>query len=596
MKISRNWLQKYFNSELPEAQGIADALTFHAFEIESAETVGDDAILDVKITPNRGHDCLSYRGIAKELSAILMLPMKQDPYRLPVFLAPATKLFSVRIDNPHLCKRFTGCFIAGVKVGPSPEWLQRALEKMGQKSINNVVDATNYIMFDLGQPLHAFDAGKLAAKDGTYALTVRSATEGEKMVGLDEKEYTLTSSMLAIEDAHAGHAVSIAGIKGGLPTGIDETTVNVVLEAANWDGATIRKTSSALKLRTDASDRFQQALSPETTSIGLKAAAELIVELAGGVVEGYLDEYPTQQEKWTVSVIAQKVNSVLGTSLEKSNIVEAFKRLDLSHEEQGDLFIVHVPFERLDLVSREDLIEEISRLVGYDKIPAQSLPRFEKKPEINRHFAAAEKKREELMAEGYAEVYTSVFADTGERIVANKVDGVRPYLRSSLLPGLEEALERNVRNKDLLGLSEVKLFEIGTIWKGSKEEIVVGTISEKGKAEEASLEDAATSTYQDYPISTTERYATFSKYPYIVRDIALWTDGDEKDVLASIQKSAGELLIRAEKFDEFKKGDRTSFAFHLVFQSFEKTLTDDEANAAMEKVYAAVKDRGWEVR
>src|SRR3989344_4355512 len=169
MKISRNWLQTYFNDPLPDAAALSDALTFHAFEIESVDTIiydsAEDSILDVKVTPNRGHDCLSHRGIAKELSAILMLPIKGDPLRTQISLDPITEAVSVSIEEPTLCRRYIAGYMRGVKVGPSPEWLKNALESIGQRSINNVVDATNYVMFNLGQPLHAFDAGQLRAEN-----------------------------------------------------------------------------------------------------------------------------------------------------------------------------------------------------------------------------------------------------------------------------------------------------------------------------------------------------------------------------------------------------------------------------------------------
>ena len=600
MKISRNWLQTFFDKPLPEARVIADALTFHAFEIESVE----NDVLDVKVTPNRGHDCLSHRGIAKELSAILNLPLVPHPYGITdVSLEPKTDALKVTIENPQLCPRFTAAYIKGIKVSPSPDWLRTALESIGQKSINNVVDATNYVMFNVGQPLHAFDASKLKMKNGKLKIVVRNAKAKEKMIGLDDKEYMLSEFMLVITDGNTGEAVSIAGIKGGKPTGIDEATTAIVLEAANWDGVTIRRTSQALKLRTDASDRFQQVISPELASYGLKAAVDLIVKFAGGEVVGHVDEYPVKQEQRTVTVSLEKINAVLGTKLPESEVADAFTRLGLPYQcnemTSHCMFTVTPPFERLDLVIPEDLIEEVARIVGYDKIPATELPAFPNKPGINANFYAAEQKRQELVAKGYSEVFTSVFAEKGERMVANKVDGVRPYLRANLTDGLKDALEKNTRNKDLLQLYKVKLFEVGTVWKDGKEMTMLGTADEDG-IQEAPLEiqEATPLGYEDFPISKTERYQPFSRYPFIVRDIAMWIPAETKqeDVLVVVRKAAGELLTRSEKFDEFKKGDKTSLAFRLVFQSFEKTLTDEEANAAMEKVYAAVKEKGWEVR
>jgi len=215
-------------------------------------------------------------------------------------------------------------------------------------------------------------------------------------------------------------------------------------------------------------------------------------------------------------------------------------------------------------------------------------------------FAAAERVRKDMTALGYSEVITSVFADKGEAAVLNKVDSVKPFLRATLTDGLNEALKKNVQNKDLLGLKEVKLFEIGTVWVAGSEEMRVGIVSEKENAKEEPLsvfakEDSA---YEPLPISATERYQPFSRFPSITRDIALWVPAatTAADVQSVINSAAGPLRARTDLFDEFKKGEKTSYAFRLVFQSDEKTLTDEEANAAMNAVYEAVKAKTWEVR
>ncbi len=394
-----------------------------------------------------------------------------------------------------------------------------------------------------------------------------------------------------------GIPVSIAGIKGGKPTGIDESTTSIVIEAANWDGPMIRKTSATLKLRTDASERFQQIISPELTAYGLKAAAELIVKLAGGNIEGYVDEYPAPQEKRVVSISKEKVNNILGTKFTDSDVENTFHRLGLPFSRTEEVFNVDVPFERLDITISEDLVEEVARIVGYDAIPSTALPPPSKKPNVNLSFYAAEKKREELMTEGYSEVYTSVFAESGERAVANKVGGEKPFLRTTLVGGLREAYERNSRNVDLLGLKVVKLFEVGTIWKGGKEITMVGSADGGGVREEP-LSIVESRAYDALAVSTTERYEPFSKYPFIVRDISLWIPPQttSAEVRSVIEKSTGELLQRLDVFDEYSKGEKHSVAFRLVLQSFEKTLTDEEANSVMERVYETVKRQGWEVR
>ena len=599
MKISREWLQTYFEKPLPEAQALADALTFHAFEIESITTYDVvmplDSVLDVKITPNRGHDCLSHRGIAKELSAILNVPMKADSLHGgdTISIIPKTNAVKVHVEDSKLCPRFTGALIQGIKVGPSPEWLRVALESVGQKSINNIVDATNYIMFDIGQPLHAFDVSKI--KD--HKLEVKRTKKEEQFVALDDKGYALPKGTLVIADNE--HALSIAGIKGSKPTGIDEATTDIFLEAANWDGVTIRKTSQTLKLRTDASDRFQQVISPELAVYGLRAAADLIVELAGGKIVDFVDEYPKSQEKRTVSVSTEKVNKVLGTKLADADVADVFTRLDLLFMQKGSEFTVDVPFERLDLVIPEDLIEEVARIVGYDKISATELPKFSRKPEVNPSFYAAEKAREELVAKGYSEVFTSVFAEEGERAVLNKVGGEKPYLRTTLVDGLKEACERNTRNRDLLGLKEVKLFEIGAVWKNGKEVVMLGTADSQGVRETTlPISGDTISRYEELPTSVTEHYQPFSRYPSITRDVSLWVPvkTDPEEVLALIREGAGELLVHSELFDTFAKGEKQSLAFRLVFQSFDRTLTDDDASTRMESVYVALKHKGFEIR
>lgn len=604
MKISRPWLQRFFDAPLPGAQEISDALTFHAFEIESIE----DDVLDVKITANRGHDCLSHRGIAKELSAILNIPMNRDPLRVLSELSQKTDRVSVQIEDPMLCKRYIAGYIRGVHVGPSPEWLRSALESVGQRSINNVVDATNFVMFHTGQPLHAFDAGRLIDKGG-YAIRVRKAREGERMLALDEKEYTLDPSMLVIADAHADAAIGVAGVKGGAPAGITEETSDIIIESANFNGVAVRKTAQKLKLRTDASARFEQVISPEMAACGMRAVVDLVHELAGGTLEGFVDDYPSPPEKSSVSVSVERVNTVLGTSFSADDVADVFMRLDLAHAQSGEAFEVHPPFERLDLVRAEDLVEEVARIRGYDNVPSVQLPASTRPMAINEHFYKAEKAREFLRERGFSEVVTSVFADKGDRVVLNKVDGVRPYLRREIAPSLQEALERNVRNKDLLGLKQVKLFEMGTVWKKGEElvdlDLAVEPLKKQKTADDHRKELAdflsslpAPESYDVLPGTSAQRYAPYSKYPFIVRDVALWTPAGTKpeDVLAAIRAAAGSLLVRSELFDQFEKDGRVSFAFRLVFQSFDKTLTDDEAGDRMESVYASLRAQGFEIR
>ena len=469
MKISRNWLQTYFEQDLPNAEALSEALTFHAFEIDGIQKLGqpmftfEDDVLDVKVTPNRGHDCLCHRGIAREISAILKLPLKKDPKAAGNFdfsatasnfdfsaagdfdfvasttgpaekskspaAFPTTDIVTISIDTP-LCSRYIAGYIKGVKVGPSPAWLRERLEAIGQRSINNIVDATNYVMFDLGQPLHAFDAQKLhtggasgvseAPPEGSYAISVRAAKQGEKMLALDEKEYILNESMLVIADANADVVIGIAGVKGGMPASITEKTTDIVLESAHFRGVSIRKTAQVLKLRTDASVRFEQEISPNIAADAMSAAIPLIQQIAGGEVVGYTDVYPMPQQQKRVSVSVDNLNRVLGTSLTGAEVADVLQRLGLAYKEEDSRFEVVVPYERLDLEISEDLIEEVGRIVGYEVVHPVALPPLVSPVEINKNFYWAEEIREFLVSRGFSEVFTSVFAEVGERMVLNK--------------------------------------------------------------------------------------------------------------------------------------------------------------------------------
>ncbi len=230
MKVSKKWLQKFFDVELPSTDALAEGLMFHAFEVEEVIEVGaprqgDDAsdeVLDLKVL-QRGHDCLGHRGVAKEISAIFKLPLAHDPLAGKPDLSPKTDMVAVEIEDTNLCRRYVAGYIKGVKVGPSPKWLQERLEAIGQKPINNIVDATNFVMFNIGQPLHAFDASKLKHKGRSFmgsdikdgplcSIVVRKAKAGEKITALDGKEYELQESMLVISDGNSGDAIGIAGV------------------------------------------------------------------------------------------------------------------------------------------------------------------------------------------------------------------------------------------------------------------------------------------------------------------------------------------------------------------------------------------------
>jgi len=603
MKVSLKWLQTYFDTPLPSAERIADAYTFHAFEID--EMGGD--LMDVKVLPNRAADCLSHRGLAKELSAILDVPLTHDPLRAVMPDFAHTDALGVEIEDPKKCLRYMGALVKGVKVGPSPAWLKEALEAVGQRSINNVVDATNYVMFNIGQPLHAFDAAKLEQRDGTYKIGVRSAREGEKITTLSGEEYALTPNIQLITDAHADAPIALAGVKGGKAAELTEDTVDIIVESANFDGTTTRRAAQTLKLFTDASLRFQNRPSPELAAYGMRDVIALITEIAGGEVAGVVDVYPVQSPQAPVSVSLARINSVLGSTFSHEEVVGVFKRLGLDTQVNGDTFTITPPFERTDLIIPEDLIEEVGRTIGYDRIASQELPALASAPDQAR-YRGMERMKDQLVEQGFIEVSTQSFAKKGDITLANPLDKGMPALRMSLEDNLKSALEQAKHYAPLVLApgQKPKLFEVGTVFPKEGEFVelrMTERVPEWGENAGTS-DNLSIAKLEEYgkeyaPVRyVLGAYQLFSNYPFIARDIALWVPSGvaASDIEKMIRAHATELLVRFDQFDRFEKEGRVSYAFRLVFQSPERTLTDDEVNGIMDAISAALRTASYEVR
>ncbi|TSD04936.1 MAG: phenylalanyl-tRNA synthetase beta chain [Parcubacteria group bacterium Greene0714_7] len=594
MKVSTAWLQKYFDAPLPSPKDIADALTFHAFEIEDLEEVS----MDVKVLPNRAADCLSHRGVAKEISAILNLPLKSDPLRAPIPEFPKTDTLMVTAD-PAYTLRHTGALVRGVTVGPSPEWLKSALESVGQRSINNVVDVLNYVLLDIGQPSGAFDLAKIKDDNGVVKVDIRRAKAGEKIKVLTGEEYTLTEEMFTFSDAVGGSLLDIAGIKGGFSSGVTSETKDLFISAGNYDGTLIRKASQKLKLFTDASQRFQNRPSPELTVYGMQAILSLIKQVAGGEVVGVVDiRNKPQDTPIDVSITLDRINQLLGSGFLKEEVADVFKRLDLSVSISENAFTITPPFERTDLKIPEDLIEEVGRILGYDRVPRVE-PTFNTAPDQAR-YRGIERMKDMLVEEGFVEVST--------QYLANPLDKTMPALRPSLEIGVQDALARGKQYQSLL-LSpgeKLKLFEVGTVFPKAGEYVelrMTERVSAWGEGA-GTVDNLSIAKLEDYGKDYTPKkyklgmYQPFSVYPFIVRDIALWApEGtDVGPTRSHIMENAGPLLVRCELFDTFSKDGRTSYAFRLVFQADDRTLTDDEVSGWMDLVTKAVTQKNWEVR
>lgn len=441
---------------------------------------GSDVVYDLEITPNRP-DWNSVIGIAREIAALTGKPLKLPTIQfLNTSSEPISGVVWVRMDEPELCPRYTARLVRNVKIGPSPDWLRSTLEKVGIRSINNVVDVTNFVMLETGQPLHAFDYHLLTRGSDTTAPTIviRRASDGEKFITLDGQERTLTREMLLIADEVKG--VALAGIMGGQNTEIHEDTKDVLIESAHFEATNVRRTSKALGLRSESSYRFERGADVEICDWASRRAAQLISDLAGGEVLGHsIDTYPKPPSAKGITLRHERVNQLLGINLAPEQIESYLSQLGLKVASRKPrpvdapaapepvTFII--PSFRVDLKSEVDLIEEVARLHGVDKIPSTP-PRgaigsnsfdgvCDEIGGVRRLLTASgldEAQGQTLVAEGAAKLVTNDVVP-----LANPLSSDMNVLRPSLLPGLLDSLRHNVARKNY----DVALFEVGRVFQ-----------------------------------------------------------------------------------------------------------------------------------
>src|SRR3989344_7103653 len=374
MKFSYNWLQSFFGEKLPEPKELGDLLTKHSFEVEEVEKKGEDYIMSVDILPNRAHDCLSHYGLARECAGLLEFETRnQKPKASEESDGQNSQLLNVEINGDDLCPRYSAYVIEGVKIADSPDWMKERLESVEQKSINNVVDITNYIVWELGQPLHAFDFDKIKGSE----MTVRLSKAGEKVETLDGEIRELDDRTLIIEDSE--RLIDLAGIKGGANTQIDKDTKTIVLQAAIFDAAHIRRSSQYLGLRTDAAMRYMHGFDPNLPVKALRRGVELLMETnPDAKIVQKIDIYSDPAKPKRVSLSYGYINGLLGVNIPEDEVRVILKRLGCtvsalreSDKKAGGFageLSVEVPDYRLDLNIREDLVEEIGRIYGYENI------------------------------------------------------------------------------------------------------------------------------------------------------------------------------------------------------------------------------------
>lgn len=358
MKFSYNWLKEYINLKGISPEELAEAINLKSFEVKDLSKVGKDYVLDIDILPNRAHDCLSYIGLAREISVLFNRPLKKVKISSKKGVSLSTKFrevnkkigqyLTIEVEEPNLCHRYSARFLFDIKVKSSPKWLVERLEHSGLRSVNNVVDVTNYVMLEMGQPLHAFDYDKIFSIRKKKKILIRRARENEEMMSLDNNLLQLNSDILVIADER--QSIAVAGIKGGKIPEIDKNTSRIVLESANFDSSSIRQTSKFLKLKTDSSARFEAGIDPNLAEEALNRAAYLLIKLAKAKsAKGFIDFYPKKLLPKRVCLPVKRIKKFLGVGIEENFIEQLFKRLGFK-------------FEKISL--RKELLKLAKKLIG----------------------------------------------------------------------------------------------------------------------------------------------------------------------------------------------------------------------------------------
>ena len=680
MRVPLSWLREFV--PVPEdPAALIDRLAMLGFGHEPVEWVGEEAVLDLEVASNRP-DLLSVLGVAREVAAAWEREVTPPAFMLRRSTSRAGAAADVAVEDPEGCPRYTAHVITGVRVGTSPDWMVGRLEASGIRSINNVVDVTNYVMLEQGQPLHAFDLDRLAGA----RIIVRRARPGERVVTLDGVDRALDPEMLAIADAE--RAVAVAGVMGGADTEIGASTSRVLLEAAAFYGPQVRRTARRLGLRTESSARFERSLDPRGVLDAAGRAAALIAEVTGGLaLAGAIDVYPHPAPPTMITLRLPRIARVLGLEVPEDAVAAILHRLGCRVTRRGRRLTVTVPAGRVDLEREEDLIEEVARHYGYDRIPeampVEALQAGRAAPVLEAEAFG----RDVLIRGGLDEAVTlslispdildrlGVAADDAARRLVqlqNPLLADHTHLRSMIMPGLLDAVRVNLSHR----VEDVHLFEIGRVFhaatggvaheveerralgiamhgrlargwnlpaeasdvtffhlKGLLEELTaelrVGISVEAaavpwlhpGRSARLLADGAEIGMFGELHPAAAERFdltgrvhvaeinleallrrATLARrfeplprYPSVDRDLAVFVPAEmpQAEVRRVIRQAGGPLLEMVDLFDVYTgpqaPAGQRSLAYALQFRAPDRTLTAEEADAALSRIHDALR-------
>ena len=683
MKVPLSWVREFVDVKA-SAEEIGTLMGVRGLALEGLERHGDDVVMDFDVTANRP-DLLSVLGIAREIATAYQLPLRSgsdgfshrrsaaDEDAVALQTWQPDQSIPITIEDPELCGRYVGA-TANVTIGPSPQWMQDRLMLCGVRPISSIVDITNYVMLELGQPMHAFDYDKMRGGK----IVVRRARPGEKMTTLDGKARTLSADMLVIADAD--NAEDIGGVMGGANSEITNRTTRVVFEAAYFAPAQIRSTSKALGLKTEASTRFERGMDRTAPPRAITRALDLVEKIGAGRATGAItDVYPKPHQRKVIHLERQRIGRLLGMDVPDDAVMRILAALGFQVRMAGDGWDAIIPSWRVDVHRQVDLIEEVGRHHGFEHLPT-TFPAVEQAPPPSDPRIARDRRvRTALLGMGLSESITFAFIDAGAAApyldghpaiaIANPLSEKFTVMRPSLLPGLVDAVSHNRRH----GRADVRLFEIGTrfsprgetrgagfAWTGlatadhwSGERRAVTFFDIKGVVEQLCELMLGTAKAVPYTFAEIERpylvtgraasvevngtvigvfgqlapaiadarglpadevyvgeidldrltaaspretlrTAPLPRYPSVVRDVSILVADtlSAATVRGTIRSAAPDTLIEVREFDRYQgKGvpdGKISLSFRLTFQSLERTLTDEEVQAAMQRIIDAL--------
>lgn len=633
MKISYNGLKKFVDIKV-SPQKLADDLSLFGHEAETINKVGDDFILDFEITPNRG-DCLSIFGMAREISALYNLKLTPTPRQQRGYGAPTTsvgenldKSIKVKISDSAICPRYSARIIENIKINESPVWLQNDLKKLGINPVNNIVDITNYIMIETGQPMHAFDYDKI--KNGV--INIRKSSLNEKIQTLDNINYNLPANAIVINDDK--QIYDLAGIMGGANSRIDKLTKNIVLQAAVFDPVLIRQTSKALNKATEASYRYERGVDVENTINALNGATELIIKLCPLTnTSDVIDIYATQKTN-KIKVNYKQINHLIGIKLSQDEIFDYLARLGFIKE--GDYVIVP-SYRMYDVKIWQDIAEEVARIYGYNNLHrCTDFTNATNNAKADGEFIKKEALKDILVELGFNEVYSYSFVDRnlitkiGFNLSKCKqvINGISPetqFLRPSILISLLAAVSKNP------WAPEVNIFEIGKVFSEEGEKYQLG-ITQVGK-NPALIKTALQQLGVNKPIESVDqsildylkirrpvkyvlfdidelkinklnysnkvsdiKYSDVSQFPPTIRDLAFIVDEkiNSETVRKSIETTDDHILL-VELFDEFTSDkfgtNKKNIAYHIWLQDLKKPMDTKETDDIGKKIIKTIEQK-----